>query len=258
MQDQTRLHVSQANLTLLAFFGAVLLIGSNLVAIRFSNRELAPFWGAGTRFAIAALLFYVTMVMANARFPRGRDLFGAAAYGAVGIAAYFALVYWGLVKVAAGHGQVLLSLTPLLTLFFAAAHQMEVFRWRAAVAALVATLGVAVLFADQISTDVPILSLFALVLAAACAAEAGIVLKLIPPASLLAASCVAMAVGALVLLSVSLITGEERAVPERIETWIAFAYLATIGTLGTFLLYMYVLKFWMARASSSLPVPESP
>ena len=46
----------RAELPVLAFAGAVLLIGSNLVAIRFSNRELPPFWGAGTRFAIAAAM----------------------------------------------------------------------------------------------------------------------------------------------------------------------------------------------------------
>ena len=41
----------------LAVFVAVVLIGgTNFVAVRFSNRELPPFWGAGLRFAIAGAL----------------------------------------------------------------------------------------------------------------------------------------------------------------------------------------------------------
>jgi hypothetical protein len=41
--------------TLAAFRSLVVLVGANFVAIRFNNRELAPFWGAGTRFALAAI-----------------------------------------------------------------------------------------------------------------------------------------------------------------------------------------------------------
>ncbi len=37
-------------LTLAAFAVAVTLGGGNLLAVRVSNRELPPFWGAGLRF----------------------------------------------------------------------------------------------------------------------------------------------------------------------------------------------------------------
>ena len=84
---------------LLAFLGAVLLIGSNLVAIRFTNRELDPFWSAGIRFVIASALFYVAMRAAKVSLPSGRALTGALLYGVIGIALYFACVYLGLVEV---------------------------------------------------------------------------------------------------------------------------------------------------------------
>ena len=38
-------------ITLLAFLVATLILGANWVGVRFSNRELPPFWGAGLRFA---------------------------------------------------------------------------------------------------------------------------------------------------------------------------------------------------------------
>ena len=46
-------------LALGAFAGAVVIGGSNFVAVRFSNRELDPLWGAGLRFALAAAVFGV-------------------------------------------------------------------------------------------------------------------------------------------------------------------------------------------------------
>jgi hypothetical protein len=42
--------------TLVAFFAVVILGGSNAVAVRFSNFELPPFWGATLRFASAVRL----------------------------------------------------------------------------------------------------------------------------------------------------------------------------------------------------------
>lgn len=46
---------------------------------------------------------------------------GSALLGMTGIAAYFAFVHRGLVEVGAAHGQVLLSLVPLITFFLALA-----------------------------------------------------------------------------------------------------------------------------------------
>lgn len=240
----------QDRLTLLAFVIAVVMIGSNLVAIRYTNRELAPLWGSGSRFAIAAILFYALTAATRAPLPRGRGLIGAILFGVIGVAGYFAFVYWGLVEVKAGYGQVLLSLVPLMTLLIAVAHRIERFSWRPLAGSLVATAGVAILFVDQIRVDVPFLSLFVLILAGLCAAEGGIILKLLRPTHLIPINAVAMTVGAVLLLALSFVLGESHRLPETTGVWIAYAYLATLGTLGTFLLYMYVLRHWTASAAS--------
>jgi hypothetical protein len=44
-------------LALAAFITQAVLAGGNAVGIRFSNRELAPMWGAALRFSLAAALF---------------------------------------------------------------------------------------------------------------------------------------------------------------------------------------------------------
>ena len=69
--------MSDDRLALTVFFTSSILAGGNAVAIRFSNRELEPLWGAGLRFALATALLAVVMVVLRFPVPRGRALGGA-------------------------------------------------------------------------------------------------------------------------------------------------------------------------------------
>lgn len=111
--------------TLIAFVLLVLVGGSNAVAVRFSNLELPPFWGAAIRFAAAALIFWIIVLGRRIALPKGRALMGALLYGLLAIGASYALLYWGLVRVQAGLTMVVLALVPLMTVFFALAHGLE-------------------------------------------------------------------------------------------------------------------------------------
>ena len=73
---------------------------------------------------------------------------------------------------------------------------------------------------------------------------------MMPAPSLIATNTVAMTVGAVTLLAISFASGEPRDLPDRGTTWFAFMYLSTIGTVGTFLLSLYVLRHWTASAAS--------
>src|SRR5688572_15967369 len=92
--------------TLAAFAALVVLVGANFVSIRASNRELAPFWGGGLRFALAALLFTLLAAARREAVPHGRALGGALLYGLLGFAAFYAFSYWALVRVPAATGSV--------------------------------------------------------------------------------------------------------------------------------------------------------
>jgi drug/metabolite transporter (DMT)-like permease len=235
-------------LTLLAFTGLFVLVGANPVAIRYSNAELRPFWGAGLRFAAATALFGAMVAVRRSALPRGRTLAGALLYGLLGIGAFFAFGYWGLVRVHAGVGGVIFATVPLLTLFFAVAHGLERFRWRALAGGVVVLAGVAVVFGDQVSADVPATALLSLLAAAACAAETNIVVKRLPPDDPVTTNMVAMAVGAVILLAMSFVRGEAHDLPVRTDTWTAFVYVITLGTVGVFLLFLFVIKRWQASS----------
>ena len=165
-----------------AAFGAlVVLVGANVVAIRYSNRELAPLWGAGARFAIASVLFGSIVIvrrLPTAAWPphsRVRSF-----YGLLGFAAFFACLYIGLVRASAGLGQIVVALVPLLTMLLAALQGLERLRWRALAGGLVALAGIAIVFGGETTTNVPLLSLLALLAAAISFAATGIIVKRSP------------------------------------------------------------------------------
>jgi drug/metabolite transporter (DMT)-like permease len=234
--------------TLAAFGVLVVLVGANPVAIRFSNRELEPFWGGGVRFTVAALLFWAIVRGRGLPVPRGPGLAGAALYGALGIGAFFALAYWGLVRVNAGLAGVIFATVPLLTFFFALIQGLEPFRWRALAGGLVVVAGIAVVFGDQIRADVPLAGLLSLLVAALCAAETNIVVKRLPSIDPVVTNAIAMTVGAILLLAISFVSTERHVLPTRAATWTALAYLVTFGTVGLFLLFLFVLKRWLASS----------
>ncbi|MCA1645868.1 MAG: DMT family transporter [Chloroflexi bacterium] len=182
--------------------------------------------------------------------PRGRALVGALLFGALAFGASYALAYWALLRATAGLAQVVMALVPLLTFLFALAHGLEPFRWRALLGAVVAAGGIAVIFGDQVGADVPLPSLLAIVAAAACAAEAGVVVKRFPQVHPVAMNAVAMTTGAGLLLGLSLAAGEARALPSGGPTWAALGYLVVVGSVALFALYLYILRDWTASATA--------
>lgn len=218
--------------------------------MRFSNLELPPFWGAAARFASAAAVFWAILLVGRVALPKGRALAGAVLYGVLAIGVSYALLYWALLELEASVAVVFLSLGPLLTMLFAAAHRLEPFRWRGFAGALVALAGVTLGIGAEFGRSVPIPSLVALIVGVACIAEGAVVFKLFPSATPLATNVVACTIGAGILVAVSLVAGEAWLLPTGASTITAFAYLVVLGTVVLFYLYLVVLSRWTASATS--------
>lgn len=235
---------------LLAFIALIVVAGGNAVAVRFTIRELAPFWSASLRFTAAAGVFLVLMAIRRIPFSRGRALVGDVVYGVIGFGVSYALFYWGVQRVSAGVAQVILALVPLFTVFLAALHGLERVTARGVGGALLSLAGFLVIFRDQLSVDVPIPSLVALLIASAVVAESTVVVKWFPRSDPVAKNAVGMASGALLLLLLSLVNGEPIVAPHLAQTWIALIYLVLPGSVLVFTLFLYVLNRWTASASS--------
>jgi drug/metabolite transporter (DMT)-like permease len=244
-------------LALTAFVGAVFIGGSNFVAIRFSNRELDPLWGAGFRFTLAAAVFGLLCAALRLSLPRGRALAFGLAYGLLAFGAAYGCLYWAMQDVPAGIAAVVLAVGPLLTLFLAVAHGMERLGTRALVGALVAFGGSVLIFFQPGSIAFGVGAFVLLAIAAICASESVVVSKLAGRQHPVAMNFVGMSAGAVVLLLAAALAGERFALPAEGETQVALVYLVA-ATVGLFLLVLVVVQRWTASATSyvfvSMPV----
>jgi drug/metabolite transporter (DMT)-like permease len=237
-------------LTLGAFAAVAIIGGGNAIAVKQSVGDLAPFWSAGTRFLAAGLLLVGFVVLTRRAVPAGRSLVGALAYGGVGFAGAFGFMYPALREVPAGTATVFLALVPLLTFGLAVAERQERFRLQGLIGALIAVAGVAIVFADQLSADVPIVSLVFAIVATLFIAQSAILLKWIPRSDPFGTNAVAMLTAGAMLAVLSLIGGETQALPAATGTWIAMVYLVLAGSVVMFGLYLFAIRRWTASAVS--------
>jgi drug/metabolite transporter (DMT)-like permease len=241
--------------TLAAFIAMSVFAGANGVAVRFSNRELEPFWGASFRFFAATALALMIVRSRGLSLPKGRALAGPVLYGAFAIGGAFAFIYLGFLDIRAGLGQTVIALVPLVTLLLAVAVRQEVFRVSALAGTVLAVAGIATVSRSGINGEAPLGSLLLLVLAAFCFAAATVVVRMFEPVDPMLMTAVGLPVGAAIHLALSLLAGESFELPTRAATWVAIAYVATIGSVGVFALYVVVVQGWNAsRASYSFVV----
>jgi drug/metabolite transporter (DMT)-like permease len=235
---------------LAAFAAVVVLGGANAVAVKQTVQELAPMWGAAIRFGTAGILLAALVAISRRPWPRGRSLWGAALYGVVGFAASYGFAYSAIRDVPAGTVMVLFALTPLFTFGLAIAHRQERFHAQGLLGALIAVVGIGVVFVDQLGADVPLGSLLLVLVAALAIAESGVIVKWIPKSDPFATNGVAMLTGTALLLVLSFASGEARVLPTGPDTWLAVAYLVVPGSIVMFGLYVFTLQRWTASAVS--------
>jgi drug/metabolite transporter (DMT)-like permease len=244
------MHADRERVALAAFVACNVAVATNPIAVRFSNRELPPLWGAGFRFGVAAVLLVGLMGVFGLGFPRGRALGGAILFGVLNFAAAVGLAYYAFVHVHAGLGQIVYALVPLATLLLAVLQRQERIQARAIVGALFALAGVAVLAEAPLRADVPPLALLALVLSVICVAQAAVVVRHLPPIHPITMNAVGSAAAAAVLLPASFLVGESPGLPQNTTTWAAFGYLVVVGSVVMVILYLVVLARWEASRAA--------
>ena len=153
-----------------------------------------------------------------------------------------------------GIAAVLYATVPLSTALIAAAMRVERLVARKVVAAIVAILGVAIIFSAELKLDVPLEGLVAVFLAATAASLSSVFLKRAPQPSALAANAVGAAAGAVVCAAVSLAIGEDHALPNTLAGWWPIVYLTLAGSLGAYVLYTWLVQHWPVTNASMVGV----
>ena len=235
---------------LLAFALFVLVGGGASVAIRITYAEMAPFWASASRFGIAAVVFWGIAIYKKIPLPKGRALLGAVTFGTLTVGFAFVLIAYGLVATPASLYQVLMATLPLFTLFLSAAQGIEGITPRGIFGSVLAIAGIAVVVGGTSGANISLPHIVAILLAAVCIAEGGVLIKKFPPNPPIMTNAIGMTVGTVILGAASLISGEAWTVPTMTSTWVAFIYLVVFVTVLAFLLYMFVLTNWTASGTS--------
>lgn len=244
------MHAERDRVVVAAFAVCNVSIATTPIAVRFTNRELAPVWGSGARFGVTALLFLALTVVLGLPLPRGRALAGAVLFGALNFAATVGLAYYAFVRVHAGVGQTIYALTPLVTLLLAVLQRQERLHVRAIVGAVLALGGVALLTAAPLRAGIPPLSLLALLGSLLSISQAAVLVRHLPPVHPVAMNAVGTTTAAIVLIPLSLLVGESPELPHRAATWTAVAWTVLVGSLLMFMLYLFVLTRWAASRAA--------
>ena len=237
-----------------AFALCCLIWGSTFLAIRIGNEAVAPVWAAALRLALAAPALVLLAWATRARWPRGAALQGAALFGLFNYGVNLALLYWGEQTVPSGIAAVFYATVPLSTALLAPLFGVEKLSPRKLAAATAAFLGVGVIFAGELSIDVPFAGLAAILGAATAAALSTVMLKRAPRQDTLPANAIAAAVGLPVCLLVSIALGESRSLPTGTAAWFPIIYLVVAGSLGAYLLYTWLIKTWSVTNASYIGV----
>lgn len=234
--------------TLTAFLIASVIAGANAVAVRVGLAELPPFWGAAIRFLIAAAMLLGVALLMRSAFPRGRALVGAALYGLLSFGLTYMFLYWALQEATAGTVMVAFAIAPLLTLVIATGLGLERFTYRGLAGALVAGAGIALVFSERMGS-VSLLSLGAILGAALAAAATPIMVKSFPKVDMVVANGIGMTVGGVLLLILSIVAAEPWTFPTTLPVQLSLIYLILVGSIGLFLLFLFVLGRWTASAT---------
>jgi drug/metabolite transporter (DMT)-like permease len=235
--------------TLGAFLVVVLLLGGNFIAVKYSNAELAPFWGATLRFALSTIVLVAIMSFRRLAFPRGKQLQGAVLYGLSSFGVLYALLYWALLYVPSGLTSVLFATLPLMTLVMAALVGLEKLRPANILGSLIVIGGVVLISGQQLDGTLQIWPIAAIILGVATGAASTIIVKRLGRPSPVSLNAVGIATGTVFLFLSSLLAKETITLPSLMSTWLALGYLV-FSTVVAFILFVWIVGRWVASSTS--------
>ena len=230
--------------------------GSTWLAIKVGLEGAPPFLSAALRFVIASLILSAAAFLLRRALPRNRGEWTLIVFvGLVLFTADYGLIYWGENNgVESGLSAILFATMPLQTALFAQALlRGERLTVPKVAGILIGFGGILVIFRGQLTTAGPekFFPMLAIVLSATCAAVSTVAIKRwghdLDPVAFNAG---AMGVGAVSLAAVSLVAGEPWAVPSWPAGLGAILYLALLGSVIAFVVYLRLLKTFEATAMS--------
>lgn len=205
---------------------------------------MPPFWAAAVRLFLASLLLLMIGRVTGNAIPRGAALRAAVTFGFLNMGLSFCLLYWAEKKVPSGLAAVFYATVPLSSTFLARAFGLERITWTKVGAALIALIGVGVIFSGQLGARVSPWPLIALLTAATLGGLSTVILKRGPRQNPIGVNAVGAAVGCAVNLTATFLFREPHPIPTRMAEIFPILYLAIVGSIGAFVLLAWLVNYW--------------
>ncbi len=229
---------------LLAFAAIYLLWGATFLAIRVAVVEIPPFFTAGTRFLTAGTLLYTCMRLRGQPAPSGAEWRGIALTALLLFVVTYGALFWAEQYVPSGLTSVIEASLPLITIALEVfVFRQQPFRRRMLAAVALGFGGIAWLLLGRDAESFAVLPCL-VILAGGIAWSLGAVLtRSMPrPASLPLTAGAQMMLGGVVLLALSLGSGELHSTPHvSLRAGVALLYLIVGGSWLGFTAYVWLL-----------------
>ena len=231
----------------LAFITISTVWGTTWFAIRIGLQNVPPFFSAGIRCCLAAVVLFSLLRFRGGVIPTSHIAWKVyASLGILTIGIPFALIYWGQQYIATGLCSILFGVFPiwvaLLSHFLLKNEPLNVYK---VTSIALGFFGVVVIFSSDIflADSRGILGMLAVLVSTFLQALALVLIKKHgDPVSPMAMNFVGMAMGGALLLALSLLCESGRTV---VWTWsgvASLAYLTLVGSVVTFMAYYWLLK----------------
>ena len=207
-----------------------------------------------TRFLLAAAVLLGGALVTGAKWRLGRrDLVALATIGVANNALYLGFNYLGMGSVSSGLTALISSMNPVLTAVLAAFFLSESMIWRKAGGLVLGVIGIAFIVRSRVSSGAESASGIALVVGGLVSLVSGAILfkRLAPKGGLLIANGIQNLAGALALAPVALTTESISAISPSWRLLAALVYLAVIGSVLAYLLWLHLLTVLGATAASA-------
>jgi drug/metabolite transporter (DMT)-like permease len=233
-------HASSAS-RIAAVAGCCAIWGSTFLVIRLGNASLPPIWAACLRLLLASACLWAWMALRRHAPPRGRALVSALQYGVCQFGLNFPLLYWGETIVPSGLSAVFYATTPITLMLLARAFGLERLSAGKVAGALVALLGIVLIFSSELSARVPWPPLLGIFVSTLVAGFGSTLLKRGPVQSAVGVNAVGCGIGAAFCLLWSFVFREPHPLPVTRAALFPVLYLTAAGSLGAFVLWTWLV-----------------
>lgn len=236
--------------TALAYIGVLLIWGTTPLAIQWSSEGMSFLLSVSVRMAIAALLSLCVVLLIDKRLPYSLSALRSYAAGSLGVFGAMLCVYWAAQFVSSGLVSILFGIAPVFTGVQAYYLLGEDFGSRKLFGLILSLIGMLIVFADSLNSDVfNTYAVFLLLCSAMLFSLCNVLVKKVAaPVSPLQQTSGTLIMSAAAYIMLSIIAQVE--LPNHISTkaGISLIYLAAVCSVLGFFLFFYVLNKTSAGA----------